>query len=139
MDTEKTTTSGIVELYLRGVSPERISAELAVSPRRIGEVLEGLEAVLLLVAHDFPPSSISKVARIGAEEAEVYLAEIRSRFDGRESVKAFAAERGLLDAGGPANGNGGGSSSAGVLPPVTPPDDAQQALDVLDFWASKWL
>ena len=138
---DKVTLATVVELSFQGGDPSKIAAELKLSLRLVHQTLERLEAAMLLIAHDFPPHFFSKVMRVKEAEACVYLDAVRKHFGKNERVREYLEAEKVFEP--PANSEAKGpeatspekeaevTSSAG--------DEAAHALEVLDFWASKWL
>lgn len=133
MNDEKTRLRDIVERWLRGSSPEQIAVELGLDREGVADAIGRLDAVLVLLAHDFPERLISSAARIAQDDAKACMDAIRNRAQTTEQLRALSAARGLEQ-----------DAAKTAFTPATaashePDSEAAQALDVLDFWASKWL
>ncbi|MBI4603251.1 MAG: hypothetical protein HY721_14955 [Planctomycetes bacterium] len=130
----------IAEAYFRGLGVEETASRTGLDLARVREDAEALEAVALLVAHDFPASLMARVVRLPPEKVEACRTEVRARLGAPEAARAFLAQR----AGGAEEAPAAGAPLPGEAAHAAedapaPGEDAEEALAVLDFWASKWL
>ena len=137
---DKVTLATIVELSFQGEEPSKIAEDLKLSQRLVLQSLERLEAVMLLVAHDFPTHFLARVLRVAQEEASVYLDSVRHHLGKSERVRDYLEAKKIFE---PCV-----KSETEVSEAKNPSDEAAlsstaseaaQALEVLDFWASRWL
>jgi hypothetical protein len=133
--TDTSTLCLIAERYFKGESPERIAAANRMNLRLVTQRLNRLEAIVLLLAHEFPIHLIARVTGLRPEEAHLYLDEVREHLGGTDEVQKFVENQAASDRGGPARFPGRHSGE----PPLPVKDDAVQALETLDLWVSKWL
>ena len=133
---ETSTLCLIAERYFKGEAPERIAAANRMNLRLVIQRLNRLEAIVLLLAHEFPVHLIARVTGLRPEEAHLYLDEVREHLGGTDEVRDFVERQAASDRGGPARFPGRHSD-----PPSPPPvkKQAVQALETLDLWVSKWL
>jgi hypothetical protein len=125
----------IAERYFKGEAPERIAAANRMNLRLVTQRLNRLEAVVLLLAHEFPIHLIARVTGLRPEEAHLYLDEVREHLGGTDEVRDFVARQVASERGGPARFPGRHAEGA----PVPVKEGAVQALETLDLWVSKWL
>lgn len=127
--------AAVTELYVRGEPPGNIAHETGFPRKRVEQCLERLESMLLLVTHGFPRHLIPRVLAWSPEEVQTYLDAIDDELGDPAKAAEFVRRRILSAQQGPA------SPQEAPKPTAGPALDGSQAeaLDVLDFWASKWL
>ena len=127
---EKDFVVRIAELHFQGLTPENISERAHLDEAEIRECLRRLESVLLLVAHEFPVPLVPRVTSLGQEEVGAYVDAIHRHLGGKDEVREHVRK---------AIPTCAGETAA----PAKPRSDTDQcnvdALEVLDFWASRWL
>ena len=94
----------IAERCFEGSSPERIAAESGLHARIVAERLGHLDALLLLLAHDFPVNLMPRVTGLSPLEVHAYLDEIRERIGSNDRVREHLRKRGTLVPGGSSRG-----------------------------------
>jgi hypothetical protein len=138
---DKVTLATVVELSFQGNEASTIAKELKLSLRLVHQLLERLEGAMLLLAHDFPCHLLAKVMRLTEEEARVYLDAIRKHLGKNEQVRDFQEAKKITPLTGEGTSLGAESREDQDIEELSPltGEEAAQALEVLDFWASKWL
>jgi hypothetical protein len=138
MNTEQPITSSTLCLiagrYFEGDDPVKIAGEHGLNLRLVRHRVNQMEALLLLLAYDFPVHLVAKVMGIRPQEAHLYLDEIHEHIGDSNRVRDFVERTKLLERCATAHRERG---SRGGATPLRP--EAVEALEVLDFWASKWL
>ena len=129
------TFSAMAAAYFAGRDAATMARELGIARETAAEQVEALESVLILAAHELPESLLPRGARLSTEVATALLGEIRSRLGSPEAMRAFIACRPSVIAPRPVAAAAGEPQQEDAAPG----EDAEQALAVLEFWASKWL
>jgi len=94
----------IAERCFEGSPPERIAAESGLHARVVAERLAHLDALLLLLAHDFPVNLMPRVTGLSPLEVHAYLDEVRERIGSNDRVREHLRKRGALATGGSSRG-----------------------------------
>ena len=137
---DKVLVATVVELSFQGEEASKIAKDLKLSQRLVHQLLELLEGAMLLVSHDFPCHLLAKVMRVKEEEALVYLDAIRKHLGKNERVREYLeAKKTFEPSAGDGKSQGAMSPEEAEVQSSAPGDEAVRALEVLDFWTSKWL
>ena len=94
----------IAERCFEGSPPERIAAESGLHSRIVAERIAHLDALLVLLAHDFPVNLVPRVTGLSPLEVHAYLDEIRERIGSNDRVREHLGKRGALGSGGSSRG-----------------------------------
>ncbi len=118
MPDPKTTLQQVAVRCFSGLGSERIAAELGLGIEQTRASVERVEAVRLLISRSFPEELIHRAARLEGWEVETILDAARQRGDAEKAGDALGKRSSRADL--PAN------------------ESTDEALEVLDFWTSKW-
>lgn len=127
----------VARLYFAGQSRQVISQELGVEVQDVDDALQRIDAVVLLLVASFPPALIPRAARMDCAEVSLLINAAGSALGGWDKLREFAKSRALE-----------APQAMSTTLPRTVKDaleadfpinaEADEALDALDFWTSKW-
>ncbi len=126
----------VAERCFIGLDPGRVASELQLGFEEARAAVERVEAVLLLLSRSIPEALLSRGARLEPWETETILTAVRERL-GDPSRLAVVVEARKLNDPRPFQSTSG-VSSAHPGHELSLNSSSEEALDVLEFWASKW-
>lgn len=126
----------VAERCFIGLDAGQVASELQLGFEEARTAVERVEAVLLLLSQSIPEALLARGARLEPWETETILTAIRERLGDPSRLAGVVEARKLNDPKPSQSTSGLRSAHPGHEIPVN--SSSEEALDVLEFWASKW-